>query len=168
MRQGAAPFRMLPSVLISNVPMPRFSAFGISRTIAATAIASLVLAACSGDKVTGSFDECVDQPGCQSSTATVAPEVINALDDVNSRVVTELEPAARAALKSPLARLETALVQRDIDGGRTALLSALAAITQAERNNEASRPDLGVLRLSLVPAARSLGLPVTITDPPAP
>lgn len=156
-------------MLISNITMPRSFINRIFRALVQGATASLVLTACSGsDTVTGSFDECVNQPGCQTSTATVAPGVINALDDVNSRVVTELDPAARSALKSPLARLETALVQRDIDAGRTALYSALAAITQAERANDASRPDLGVLRLSLVPAARSLGLPVSVTDAPTP
>lgn len=134
------------------------------RSVAAAAFVGLSFAACKSDNVTGSYAECVDLPGCQSETATVAPDVMNALDDANSRVLPELDSSARAALKLPLARLATALVQRNIEEGRTALAAALSAIDQAERANSASRPDLGVLRLNLVPAARSLGLPISVTD----
>ena len=153
---------------VSNSPMTRILFCKRSFRSTAAVITTCLSAACSSDKVTSSYAECVDQPGCQLETAAVAPEVMSALDDANSRVVSGLDPNVRAALKVPLARLATALVDRDIENGRTALASALVAITQAERANNAARPDLGVLRLNLVPAARSLGLPISITDAPTP
>ena len=97
----------------------------------------------------------------------MAPEVMQSLEDVGSRVISVLQPAARQSIEGQLVKLETALQQRDIDGGRIAFAAAISAITQAERASSESIPDLGVIRLGLVPAARSLGLPVSSVEAPA-
>ena len=100
-------------------------------------------------------------------TAAVAPEVIQSLDDANSRVIAAIAPTARKSIEANMTKLHAALMDRDIVRGRDAFYAAIAAITAAERSDAESRPELGALRLGLVPAARSLGLPVSDTDAPA-
>lgn len=135
--------------------------------VASTFAASSLLSACQSDSVAGNYAECSGQPGCQEMAAAVAPEVIQSLDDANSRALSVLPPAAQRSIETRLSKLKTALVQRDIDGGRVAFAAAINAINEAERASSESAPDLGVIRLGLVPAARSLGLPVSSTEAPA-
>lgn len=139
------------------------------RMIVAAIAASVVFTACQSDSVTGSsYTECAGQPGCQAVAAAVAPEVMQSLDDASSRVISVLQPAARQSIEGHLAKLETALAQRDIEGGRVAFAAAISAIDQAERASRESAADLGAIRLGLVPAARSLGLPVSSVEAPTP
>lgn len=148
--------------------MTRCSAGTSIRLIATTITASVVFTACQSDSVTGSYTECAGQPGCQAVAAAVAPEVMQSLDDASSRVISVLQPAARQSIEGHLAKLETALAQRDIEGGRVAFAAAISAIDQAERASRESAADLGAIRLGLVPAARSLGLPVSSVEAPTP
>jgi hypothetical protein len=127
---------------------------------------TLLLTACQTDGIAGTDPACSDLPGCAPIAATAAPEVLDALADVTARVVASLDQAARAPLDAPLARLQRAVVKRDIADGRFALAAANDVIAQLERADSEARPDLGAIRLSLVPAALSLGLsPSTIIDP---
>lgn len=141
----------------------------ITRQCVATTLAALLLSACKSDEVAGvlSFAECSDQPGCQTEVAPVAANVIPALNDATSRAATVLSAFARTSISSHIAKLEAALVDRDIARGRIALGAVLEAITAAERADPVSRADLGVIRLGLAPAARSLGLPFSVTEAPA-
>jgi hypothetical protein len=123
---------------------------------------------CQSDSVTSSYTECAGQPGCQPVDAVVSPEVMQSIEDVGSRNVSVLLPAARLSIQTRLEQLRIALVQRNIDAGRVAFAAALSAIEQAERASRESAPDLGAIRLRLVPAARSLGLPVSSVDAPTP
>ncbi|MEP6834420.1 MAG: hypothetical protein ABJB74_13575 [Gemmatimonas sp.] len=134
--------------------------------LASVSLASVALTACHSDDVVGTNDfvECIDQPGCQTEMAPVAASVIPALDDATSRAAVGLSPTARGAISTTIAKLETALVARDIARGRLALTAVLDAITTAERADPASLADLGVIRLGLAPAARSLGLPFSAIE----
>lgn len=124
-------------------------------------VASVSLTACQGDTIAAPYVECEGQPGCQDAAATVAPEVVLALDDANTRALSVLQPAERGSIATQLASLRTALVQRNFNAGRTAFAAVVTALDQAERANSESAPDLGVIRLGLVPTARSLGLPAS-------
>lgn len=148
--------------------MTRCSAGTSIRLIATTITVSVVFTACQNDSVTGNYTECAGQPGCQVAAAAVAPEVMQSLDDASSRVISVLQPAARQSIEGHLAKLETALTQRDIEGGRVAFAAVISAIDQAERASRESAADLGAIRLGLVPAARSLGLPVSSVEAPTP
>lgn len=130
-------------------------------TVAIVVVACVMISACSGDTVTGTYTECVDQPGCQPAASTVPVEVMQSLDDAGSRAVGVLPSTQRSGLDATLARLGAALVRRDIAGGRVAFAATIDAITRAERSNPEAIADLGAMRLGLVPAARSLGLPVS-------
>jgi hypothetical protein len=136
------------------------------RLIAATMTASVAFTACQSDSPTASYAECAGQPGCQPVDAAVPVEVIQSLDDADSRITSVLIPSARASIEAQLAKLKVALVQRNLDAGRIAFAAAIDAIDRAERASRESAPDLGAIRLGLVPAARSLGLPVSSVDAP--
>lgn len=115
-----------------------------------------------------SYNECASEPGCQVMSAAVAPEVIQALDDANLRVTSSMQPQTRALVEAQLDRLKTALTRRDLVNGRLAFAAVISAVSRAERANSSARPDLGALRLNLVPTARSLGLPVSDTEAETP
>lgn len=138
------------------------------RVVAALTAATVAIAACHSDAVVGNYAECSEQPGCQPPTAEVAPEVIQSLSDAGTRAVSVLHPASRASIVTQLAKLESALAARDITRGRLAFVAAIDAIAHAERADRESAPDLGVIRLGLVPAARSLGLPASAADAASP
>ncbi|MEO7998720.1 MAG: hypothetical protein ABI852_14820 [Gemmatimonadaceae bacterium] len=140
----------------------------VTRRLVAVCITSAALTGCHADAISGGtpFVECSDQPGCQTATTPVAPLVVAALDDATSRSAQVLNATTRAGITAPIARLEAALVARDISRGRIELLATLDAITAAERADPATRPDLGVIRLGLAPAARSLGLSFSVIESP--
>lgn len=136
--------------------------------LAATLLASATVTGCKADtrSATEPFVECVDEPGCQTKVAPVAANVIPALTDATERSSAVLEAKSRGTIALYIARLEAALVDRDITRGRAALTAALDAIGTAERADAASRADLGAIRLGLAPAARSLGLPNSVIEAP--
>ena len=129
------------------------------RLVPAVLTALLGLAACRADSATTYDSSCTDQPGC-ASASIVEPNVLQALSDAASRILPALAPGAAAELGAPLTRLQAALSRSDMPGGRLALVMTYDAIDRAERTSPVSRPDLAVIRLSLVPAARALGLAI--------
>lgn len=140
-----------------------------TRWFTGSMITVMMFSACHSDDVAGAipFDECTGQPGCQTQAAPVAANVIPALDDATTRAAGVLNSGMRTSITSPIARLQTALVERDIVRGRIALTAVLDAITAAERTDPGARADLGVIRLGLAPAARSLGLPFSVIEAPS-
>lgn len=141
----------------------RFVVASISAGIMFTAFT-----ACHSDSVTAApYTECLTEPGCQLQQAPVAAEVVQALDDASSRAVFVLPPAARKTIEANLTALASALSRRDIARGRVALAAAFDAIAQAERAHGDLLPDLGAIRLGLVPAARSLGVDISVVVAPA-
>jgi hypothetical protein len=151
---------------MNPIDMPRLPGTRSIRLIAATVTASVAFTACQSDSPTASYSECAGEPGCQPVSAAVAAEVLQSLDDAQSRVTAVLQPSARTAIDAQLTKIKAALQQRNIDAGREVFATAIAAIDQAERASPESTPDLTAIRLGLVPAARSLGLPISSVDAP--
>lgn len=132
-----------------------------------TLLLSVLFTACQSDQIAGSFAECTGEPGCPTAAAAVTPEVMQALNDASVRLTSTLGATARTSLETALGKLETALDARDLNEGRVAMSGVLSIIGQLEVASPASRPDLTALRLGLVPAARSLGLAVSVIEAPA-
>lgn len=92
---------------------------------------------------------------------------MQALDDASVRLTSALAAKGRISLEAALSKLESALVARDLSAGRLAMLGVLSVIGEMEIASPESRPDLTALRLGLVPAARTLGLAVSVMEAPA-
>lgn len=130
-----------------------------ARVFVPTIAATLLLAACRNDTVTTFDAGCVNEPGC-TSAAVLEPTVLDALDDADTRSLASLTPDARLRLHRPLVRLQEVLRQRDLPAGRRALSLLYDAIEAEERRAPESLAELGAIRLSLLPAARALGMPL--------
>lgn len=128
----------------------------------------MALAACRSDAVTGDLATCTDQPGCVTTVDVVSPPVVAALDDAGTRLVGSLDRSSASALTSRIARVQSALEKQDFTAGRIALASAYDMISQLERSTPEARPDLGAIRLALIPAASALGISASIALSGAP
>lgn len=132
-----------------------------------TLLLSVLFTACQSDQIAGTITECNGEPGCPTAASTVTPEVMQALDDASVRLTSALAAKGRISLEAALSKLESALVARDLSAGRLAMLGVLSVIGEMEIASPESRPDLTALRLGLVPAARTLGLAVSVMEAPA-
>jgi hypothetical protein len=130
--------------------------------------ASLALASCRADGVTGQAASCTDQPGCDTTTQSVSPHVLAAIDDAGTRLTGALSHASASQLRNTLGQLELALTRNDLQAGRMALASTYDVIGFAERATPEARPDLGAIRLALIPAARALGVATSVALPETP
>ena len=136
----------------------------VPRTLAAIAMAGLLLTACRADSFTSSqAADCTGQPGCRATSSPVDPTVYSALNDARLRLAPAIGTATtQAAIEGALHEISIALENGRTSDARAALARVYVElepyrITLSD-GTKIDPPDVAALRLGLVPAANTLGV----------